>query len=289
MMHHFTTLPVVDAHLHLWDLKKMHYPWLETVPAIKKSFFIEDYQKASKDFPVEKMVFVQADCLLGENMAEVQFVEEQAGKDRRIKGMVAYAPVEQGKDVKKTLETLRLHPLVKGVRRMYDNDPGLCRSSLFIEGLRLLPSYGFSFDISIKPYAMKETIDMIGSCPDTQFILDHLGKPDILNQKSGEYKRYMEQLSAFPNVAAKISGLITEADLNNWTPEDLRPYIVFAINCFGPERLMFGSDWPVVLQGGTFGQWAATVQDILAEFPAGDLQAIFYKNAENIYRLNGPV
>jgi L-fuconolactonase len=280
-------IPVIDAHLHLWDVKRMHYPWLDTVPTIRRSFFIEDYQQATKRFQVEKMVFVQADCQPGEYMEEVNFVEEQARKDRRIQGMVAYAPVERGKKMSEVLEALKRHPIVKGVRRMYDDDPALCCSPLFIEGLHLLPSYGFSFDISIKPHVMEETIRMIGNCPDTRFILDHLGKPDIRNRAFDGYKRNIERLAVFPNVTAKISGLVTEADLHNWTPADLKPYIHHAISCFGAERLMFGGDWPVVLLAGSYDSWVNALAEALLDYPEEVAAMIFCKNAVQIYHLDG--
>ncbi|HEX5552468.1 MAG TPA: amidohydrolase family protein [Chitinophagaceae bacterium] len=280
------SIPIIDSHLHLWDVQRMQYPWLDAVPAIRKSFFIEDYQQAAGSFPIEKMVFVQAECEAGMYLEEVRFVEEQALKDQRIQGIIAYAPLENGTAVGPVLDALKQHPLVKGVRRMYDDAPERCVSPSFTEGLQLLPAYGYSFDISIQPAAMEETIRMIKGSPDTQFILDHLGKPDIRNQKWSEYQSHMERLAAFPNVVAKISGLITEADPDNWTLEELKPYVLHAVNCFTAERLMFGGDWPVLLLGGTYGRWITALQEILAGLPAADQEAIFYKNAGRIYRLD---
>lgn len=279
-------IPVIDSHLHLWDVKRMHYPWLDTVPAIRRSFFIEDYREDAKKFRVEKMIFVEADRLPGEYLEELNFVAEQAQKDSRIQGMVAYAPVEQGREAGKVLEKLKQHLIVKGVRRMYNDEPQLCCSSSFIEGLHLLPSYDFSFDISIKPHVMRETIRMIESCPDTRFILDHLSKPDIRNRAFDTYKRNIKQLARFSNLTAKISGLITEADPDNWDLEDLKPYIHHAINSFGPERLMFGGDWPVVLMAGTFDRWITVLAKALQDYPDEVTEMIFYKNAIRIYRLD---
>ncbi|GAA4306801.1 amidohydrolase family protein [Compostibacter hankyongensis] len=275
-----------DAHLHLWDIKRMHYPWLDTVTPIRRSFFIEDYREAAKQFPIQHMVFVQADCLPDEYMEEVHFVEEQAGKDDRIRGIVAYAPLEKGKEARRELEELKRHPLVKGVRRMYDNEPELCCSAPFIAGLQLLPSYGFSFDISIKPHVMQQTVRMIARCPETRFILDHLGKPDIRNRDFEAYKRNIALLASFPNVTAKISGLITEADPDSWTPAMLKPYIDQAIQCFGPGRLMFGGDWPVVLLAGTYDRWIRALEEALEDYSSETATAVFCKNALKIYNLS---
>lgn len=276
-------MPVIDAHLHLWDTVRMNYPWLETAPAIRRPFFIEDYQEAVKGLPVEKMVFVQAECLPEQFLEEVGFVEEQAQKDSRIKGIVAYAPLELGKGVKPVLEILQQHALVKGVRRMYDEKPELCYSSSFIVALQLLPAYGFSFDISIQPHAMAATIRMIGECPDTQFILDHLGKPDIKNGGMDNFKRNIDQLAGFPNIVAKLSGLITAADWKNWTQDDVFPYVAYAISSFGSNRLMFGSDWPVVLLAGTYKTWFDALCRMLQGYKKEDNYNFFYGNAAKIY------
>jgi L-fuconolactonase len=126
---------------------------------------------------------------------------------------------------------------------------------------------------------------MIKSCPDTLFILDHLGKPDIKSGSINDFKKNIDKLAAFPNVVAKLSGLITEADWKGWTPENISPYIEHAVHCFGYDRLMFGSDWPVLLLAGTWQQWLTGLQEILRNCNTTEFQKIFYKNAIKIYRL----
>lgn len=281
----FENIPIVDAHLHLWDLQRMQYPWLDEVPAIRKSFLSADYREATKGMSIEKMVFVQAECLPGQFLEEVRFVTEQAQQDNRIQGIVAYAPVEEGKQVCAALDALKQFTLVKGVRRMYDETPALCCSPGFLEGVRLLPQYGFSFDLSVQPHAIPHTIEMIAACPETQFILDHLGKPRIAAGALDEYKRNIAKLAAFPNVAAKLSGLVTAADHQHWQPKDLAPYIRYAVDCFGEDRLLFGSDWPVVLLAGTCRQWLDALQDGLKYYSTAALEKIFHVNAMKIYRL----
>src|SRR5205823_4341490 len=112
-----------------------------------------------------------------------------------------------------------------------------------------------SFDISVKPHALSATIQMIKQCPDSSFILDHLGKPDILNNSFKEFQDNIAALASLPNVVAKLSGLITEADWTHWSVLDFKPYINHAVKTFGSDRLMFGGDWPVVLLAGSFEQW----------------------------------
>lgn len=278
-------IPIIDTHLHLWDTSLLHYPWLESVPAIHRSFLLPDYQQAVQDYQVAQMVFVQAECLPEQYLEEVRFVTAQAAKDTRIRGIVAYAPVETGKQLVTVLDILKDYPLVKGVRRMYDDNPALCCNPAFLEGVHLLGEYGFSFDISVKPAAIPDTIRMMAAVPDTLFILDHLGKPDIKGGGLEVYKAQIAAMAKFPNVVAKLSGLITEANWHNWTPAELVPYIQHAVACFGTDRLLFGGDWPVVLLAGTWAQWLAALEEGLAGCTASDLQKIFYDNAVNIYRL----
>lgn len=278
-------LKIIDSHLHLWDTSRFNYSWLNTVPDINRNFFIADYQRATTNFCIEKMVFVQCECTPKQYLQEVAFVTEQAGIDNRIQGIVAYAPMEKGKDISQDLRLLSANSLVKGVRKMYDDNPEICYSKPFLDALNLLPLHNFSFDISCKPFALPATIKMIRSCPDTVFIIDHLGKPDIKNNGIAEYIKNMEVLASFPNVMAKISGLITEADPHIWTGSDLRPYVEYAITCFGYDRLMFGGDWPVVLLAGDFERWVNVLLSLLEDSSAEEVAKVFYTNAQRIYKL----
>ncbi len=276
---------MIDSHVHLWDLKRMDYPWLDQEPVIKRSFLTEDYRKASEGMPVEKIVVVQGECVPGAYMEEVRFIREQALKDDRIRGIVAYAPLEDPNRFEEAMDVLNEAPLVKGVRRMYDDDPSLCCSTPFIASLQKLPAYHFSFDISIKPHAMKETIRMIEKCPDTLFVLDHLGKPDIANSGLEAFKRDMARLASFPNTVAKISGLTTEANREKWTADDLAPYINHALEHWGFDRLLFGSDWPVVLLAATYEKWVSTVMHIIRGCSPEEAAKLLYPNAARVYRL----
>lgn len=263
----------------------MQYEWLDNVPAIHKSFFIEDFNAQSAAYSIEKMVFVQCECLPEQAFDEIHFVEEQALKDDRIKGIVAYAPMEKGKAIVPILELYNSNPLVKGVRRMYDDNPSVCTTEGFIDAVRLLPDFNLSMDLSIKPASVTHTLEMIRSCPDTQFVLDHLGKPDIKHHSFDEFKMNMDAFAKLPNVVAKISGLITEADWESWKADEIAEYISFAMDRFGAERLMFGGDWPVVLLAGSHQQWIDTVFSSLERYTDEQLHKVFYTTANRIYRL----
>lgn len=281
-----SAFPIIDAHLHLWDTTRIEYPWLDEVPEIKKDYRIQDYQQTSSKFRIEKMVFVQCDCRTDQYMDELEFVIGQAAMDNRLQAVVAYAPLEQGENIKNVLEIYQRKPLVKGVRKMYDDSPEICVEKDFLNAVRLLPSYNLSLDISIKPASVKDTVRMVSLCPDTQIVLDHLGKPDIKSGALAEYKKGIDLFSSFPNVAAKISGLLTEANLNDWKQEDIKPYIDYAIERFGFDRLMYGGDWPVVLLAGTYNEWLETLYSCVEACSEEELQKLFYLTADRIYRLS---
>lgn len=278
-------IPLIDAHLHVWDTKRLDYPWLKKVPAIGENFLMPDFQQQSAGFNLEKLVFVQADCRPEQFLEELELVAEQALVDNRLKGIVAYAPMELGREIVPVLERFQSMDLVKGVRKIYDEAPDTCLEPGFLEALRLLPKYNLSFDICIKPASVKQTLQMIRACPDTRFVLDHLGKPDILNQHYNAFQRNLSDFAALPNVTAKVSGLITEADPQNWKQEDLQPYIEYAVGAFGFDRLMFGGDWPVVLLAGTYQQWVQTVFECVETCSGEELNKLFYATANTFYRL----
>lgn len=278
-------IPLIDSHLHLWDVELLEYPWLQDVSAINKSFLIQDYQEQTEDVNIKKMVFVQCECMPHQSLQEINFIEQQAIKDTRISGIVAYAALEKGFEIIPALELFKQHPLVKGVRRMYDDTPELCTNPDFLAAVRLLPKYGLSMDLSIKPASVQQTLLMVQSCPDTQFILDHLGKPDIKHDCYEQFKKDIDAFAALPNVVAKISGLITEADWTTWSYDEIQKYITYAIGSFGPDRLMFGGDWPVVLLAGTYNQWLQALFRCLEQYPDEVLRKLFHDTANKVYRI----
>ena len=277
-------MKIIDTHLHLWDTGRLHYPWLKEVPAINKTFLIDDYKNATTGYEIESMVFVQCECLPEKALKELEFVQEN-NSDQRIKAMVAYAALEKGIAIEPYLQELTKNPLVKSVRRITENEPGICLEQKFLEAMLLLIKYDLSLDLCIKPFQTAETISLIQLCPGNNFILDHLGKPAIANNGLEQFKKDIQQFAAFPNVVTKISGLITEANWNSWTTADIQPYIDYTIEQFGFDRLMFGGDWPVVLLAGRYQKWIDAVLEITEDCTAEQRDRLFYLNAKTIYHI----
>ena len=279
---------LIDTHLHLWDPGYLRYSWLDNIPLLNKPYLLDDYNRHCDGVQVEKMVFLQCEVDPPYYQQEAAWITSLAAQDPRIAGMVPWAPLEKGDAVRPELETLlAANPLVKGIRRIIQFEPELdfCLRPDFIRGVQLLADYGLSFDICISHIQLANTIKLVAQCPNVQFILDHIGKPDIKGGVLESWQTELRILAAFPNVWCKMSGLVTEADHQAWTPVDLQPYIDHVLDCFGFDRVMFGGDWPVAYQATLYPRWVETLQGAVSGCSAGELRQLFRDNAVAFYRL----
>ena len=279
--------PIVDTHLHIWDLDRLRYPWLANVPPLNKNHLIGDYRRACGPVAVAKMVFLQCECDAAQFQQEADWVTEVAQSDSRIRGIVPWAPLEKGVAAEAELAHLAANPLIKGIRRIiqFEPDQEFCLRPDFVCGVQLLPAYGLSFDLCINHTQLANTIKLVRQCEEVGFVLDHIGKPDIKAGRLDPWRAELKELAALPNVHCKLSGLVTEADHANWTPADLQPYIDHVIACFGFDRVMFGGDWPVSTQASDYPRWVNTLDAALRGASAADLRKLYVTNAETFYRI----
>ncbi len=285
-------LPIVDAHVHLWNPQKFPMPWLADVPTINRPLEVPQYQGQTAGLPIAGMVYVEVGIAPQFALLEARHAVKLAEHEPRLRGIVAAAPVEYGERTRVYLDALRdLGPLVKGVRRNVQDeaDPDFCLQPDFLRGVQMLAEYGFSFDICIRHHQLPAVTEMVRLCPQVQFILDHLGKPHIREHVLDPWRADLERLAALPNVWCKLSGLVTEADPQRWQLADLAPYVAHALVVFGAQRLMFGGDWPVMLQAAAYPRWVASVAHLIADQPAEAQRAIWAENARRCYRLDMPV
>lgn len=277
-------IPIIDTHMHLWDLQKLHYPWLEGRDSpLSRNFLVSDYRKATEGCQIRKTVFVECGRSADQYLEEVDWVVSLSREEPRIQGMVAYLPVEKGQKVIPEIEKLTARKIVKGIRHGVNKE--LISNPKFVQGLQLLPDYNLSFDLNISPSLMPDAIALIRQCPKTLFILDHLCNPNIKEKEISTWKTHLSELAKMDHVYCKISGIITKADPQNWTPDDLRPYVHYALETFGTDRVMFGGDWPVVLLAGSYKDWLSALQSITNDLSEEEKKRLFYLNAEKIYRL----
>jgi L-fuconolactonase len=279
---------IVDAHVHLWNPQQFRLLWLDQEPALNKPFGLPEYPHQGAGNVITAMVYVEVDVAPQYALLEAQWAATQAAQDARLQGIVAAAPVEHGDRVRSYLAALQsIGPLIKGVRRnlQTETDPGFALQPDFVRGVRLLADYGFSFDICIRHHQLPMVVELVRQCPDTRFILDHMGKPAIKDHLLDPWREHLVQLAALPNAWCKISGLVTEADLQQWAPADLAPYLAHTLEVFGEDRVVFGGDWPVVLLASTYDRWVETLDSLTQYLSSEAKRKLWADNARHFYHL----
>jgi len=280
--------PIVDAHLHLWDPQHFAIPWLDGNATLNQRFTPVEYAEHSQGIAIEALIYLEVAVNPHYALLEPVWVAQRAQEDPRIKAIVAHAPVEYGERARSFLDALvATTPLVKGVRRLLQGESAadFCLQPDFVRGVQLLGEYGLSFDICINHVQLPAATELVRRCPQTSFILDHLGKPKIKEQVLEPWRAQMRELAALPNVICKVSGAVTEADPAHWSSADLRPYVEHAIEVFGEDRVAFGGDWPVVLMASSYRRWVETLDELTAQLSEQARRKLWAENAKRFYRI----
>jgi L-fuconolactonase len=279
--------PIVDSHVHLYDVKRLRYPWLKCVPKIDRTYLLADFDRARGPVAVDKLVFAEVAVDRGQHLQEAAFVQEMADADPRLCGMVAHLPVEEGEAIERDLIALKRFKGLRGIRRLIETEhnPSFCLEPGFIAGVKLIGRHGLTFDICVKHWALVFAIELARRCPEVSFILDHIGKPGIKHGLKEPWWGQMRELAQLSNVVCKISGAITEADHGAWTKEQVKPYVAHAIDCFGFERVMYGSDWTVSELTHAYPTWVEILDEVAAGASATERRKLYRDNAIRIYRL----
>ena len=281
-------LPIVDAHVHLWNPEQFSMPWLAEVPDLHRPYGLQDYREQTGGLPITGIVYVEVGVEPHEALREARHVVELAREEPRLQAVVAAAPVERGTAVREHLESLvAISPLIKGVRRNLqdETESDFCLRPDFVAGVLLLAEFNLSFDICIKYWQLPHVTELVRRCPHTTFILDHLGKPDIKQRSLDPWQAELRKLAGLPNVACKISGMVTEADHAGWQPADLEPFIEVVLEAFGEDRVLFGSDWPVALLASSYRRWYETLEALTASLPISARLKLWAENARRFYRI----
>jgi L-fuconolactonase len=276
--------PIVDSHLHLWDPRRLSYPWLSG--ALDRPFLPTDFQAATGPVVIESLVFLE--CAAAPHLAldEAQWVLSQVAAEPRITAMVCNAPLEKGDAAHTDLERLAATEKVRGVRRIYQDepDPAFCLRPDFVAGVRALTDYGLSFDMCLKHPQLQASIGLADACPNVPMVLDHIAKPGLKAGLMQPWADQIRELAKRENVVCKLSGVATEA-ATDWTPETLRPYMETALEAFGPARIMFGGDWPVSTLAISYPGWVAVVDDLIKDLSQAEQRQIYRDTARAFYRL----
>jgi L-fuconolactonase len=282
------TPSMVDTHVHFWDPGKLEYPWLGSVKSLKRSYTPKDFRAAFASAPVEKMVFVECNVRADQTEQEVSWVESLALDERRLCGIVAFADLTVADERQRTgqLERLVARPLIRGIRHNTQGQPkGFCLQPSFIAGVQTVHRLGAHFELCVTHDQLDDVLELLRLCPGGRFIVDHGAKPSIKTHLMQPWKAQMQEIARFENVSCKISGLFTEADLTRQPVDVVRPYAEHIAACFGPERILYGSDWPVCMLAAEGIRWVEFVQSLTAAWPERERKLFYRDNALNLYRI----
>ncbi|MDQ0874460.1 L-fuconolactonase [Paenibacillus sp. V4I3] len=275
----------IDAHQHFWNLDKVAYPWL--VPAygpLYRTIEAAELEPLIKAAGIDKTVLVQA----MDSYEDTDYMLETAAVHDWVGGVVGWVPLNKPHEAAKKLELYTKNPLFKGVRHLIheEQDPDWVVQDDVIEGLKVLALFGLSFDVvAVLPRHLEHVSTLAEKVPNLKIVIDHLAKPPIKDGLMEPWASQMKKAASYTNVYAKLSGLNTAADWENWTATDIKPYIDFAFQIFGAERLMFGSDWPVANLAGDYAKvWNETNKALEVRSKA-EIDAVLGHTAAQFYRL----
>jgi L-fuconolactonase len=275
----------IDAHQHFWRYDAREYGWIdESMRALRRDFMPDDLRIEMREAGVRRTIAVQ----VRQTEEETQWLLDLADRHPFVAGVVGWVDL-QSDDVRVRLGRAAAHPKLVGVRHIVQSEPDdrfLLRPA-FCRGIASLHQFDLTYDILIYPRHLPVASELVAKFPQQPFVLDHLAKPEIRAGAIDEWARDLRVLAAAPNVSCKLSGLVTEADWQRWRPEDIHPYLDVAFDCFGADRLVAGSDWPVCTVAGSYSRTMAVVADYLDRRPAAERDAVLGGNAQRIWRLSG--
>jgi L-fuconolactonase len=280
------TQRVVDSHVHYWDPEALEHPWLEAVPALRRAFGPEEYRVATAGVPVEGVIFVEGNPRSDAGAEEARWVEALSHGNLPLLGIVAFADLTAPAERRRAaLDELAARPLVRGVRHnIQGNPPGFATAPGFVEGVREAGERSLVFDLCVTHDQLAEATGLVDRCPGTRFVLDHCAKPAIGEGRLDPWRDDLARLAERPGVACKLSGLTTEAGAS-WRWEDLLPYAEHVVSCFGPGRLLYGSDWPVLTLASDPAAWYDFTRSLTAGWSAAERAGFYGENARAVYGL----
>lgn len=272
----------IDAHQHFWHYSPQTHEWInEEMQVIRRDFLPDDLAPVLRANGIDGCVAVQAD----QTETESDFLLKLADENDFIKGVVGWTDLKSP-DLDQKLEAYKQNPLLKGFRHIVQGEAdGFMTDPAFIAGVSRLSDFNLSYDILVFSRQLPEVCQLMMQLPEMRLVIDHFGKPDI---KAGEFESWKSQiteLSAYPHLHIKLSGLVTEADWKNWSLSDFRPYLDTVLELFGPKRILFGSDWPVCLVAASYEQVLEIVNQYIEKLSMEEQAAIMGGNAVRFYGL----
>ena len=250
--------------------------------ALRRNFLPADLVPELQKSGFDGSIAVQA----RHSLEETRWLLELADRSPQILGVVGWADL-RADDISSQLKSLAANPKFVGIRHIVQSEPNdrFLLQPDFLRGIAALEEFGLAYDILIYTQHLPVAAEFVHKFPRQRFVLDHLAKPPIKTNKLDAWEQGIRKLAAFPNVHCKLSGLVTEADWQHWTPQQIKPYLDVAFDCFGPKRLMIGSDWPVCLVAASYARAISLVKNYISEREPQSQSAVMGETAARFYRL----
>ena len=276
---------MVDTHLHTVDLTALRYPWLDNFAPLRRDYSLETYQAEALRCGVTDALHMEVDVHPDQIESETEYVEGISSRPGSlIRGCISACRPEEA-SFAASIEKASAGRFVRGFRRVLHTQPDeLSKGALFRANINRLAGAGLPFDLCVAARQLKNAIALADACPHVQFVLDHCGIPAVKDQAFEPWRADMAALAKRPNVAVKISGICAYANAD-WTLADLRPFVEWPIECFGWDRVVWGSDWPVCTLNGSLSTWVAATQALTAGCSRNEVQRFLAGNAQRIWRL----
>ncbi|MBW7890695.1 MAG: amidohydrolase family protein [Chitinophagaceae bacterium] len=271
----------IDTHVHFWQYNKERDAWMDDMKVLQQDYIPEMVEPVLKRNDVDGCVAVQAD----QSELETRFLCELAKTHAFIKGVVGWVDL-CADNAEERLQHFTSYKEIRGYRHIVQGEPNdfLLRKD-FQHGVKLLKSFNYTYDVLIYHYQLKPTLSFISALPDQKMVIDHCAKPDIRNKEIKEWARLMKEIAQNPNVYCKLSGLFTEARWKAWGAGDFYPYLDVVFEAFGTDRLMYGSDWPVILVSGMYVQWKSLLEKYMENYDEEEKEKVLGLNAVSFYQL----
>ena len=273
----------IDSHQHFWNYNPAEHVWMnDQMEILKTDYMPTDLEPLIADAGIGGTVAVQA----RQNLDETEWLLDLADNHDLIKGVVGWVDMRSPK-ITEQLEKYASHPKFVGVRHVIHDevDDRFILGEDFLRGMGHLQTYDLTYDLLLRPQHIPPAIEVAGKFPDQPFVLDHIAKPLIEAGTLESWETDIRRLAEFDHVYCKVSGMVTEAAWKGWTQSDFVPYLDVVFDCFGVDRLMFGSDWPVCILSGSYAEVVGIVTDYIQQFSADEKDKIMGGNASKFYRL----
>ena len=273
----------IDSHQHFWHYQPAEYPWIGAqMGVLKRDYLPADLLPLMQANGIDGTVAVQA----RQNLTETEWLLQLADEHALIRGVVGWVDLRAA-DVAAQLEKFAAYPKLVGIRHIIHDEPddGFMLRPDFMRGLTVLQDFDLRYDLLLFPKHLPLATKIVRQFPQQPFVLDHIAKPFIKDGVIEPWQRDIRELAACDNVSCKVSGMVTEAAWQSWTQADFRPYLDVVFDCFGIDRLMFGSDWPVCTLSGSYGEVAGIVRQYISALSASEQAQVMGGNASRFYQL----